>query len=38
MMMMMMMLVVMAMMVGRDLLLERHELNAVVRRVVVCSR
>jgi hypothetical protein len=35
---MMMMLVMMAMMVGRVLLLERHELNAVVQRVVACSR
>jgi hypothetical protein len=31
-------LVMMAMMVGRVLLLERHELNAVVQRVVTCSR
>jgi hypothetical protein len=27
-----------AMMVGRVLLLERHELNAVVQRMVACSR
>jgi hypothetical protein len=35
---MMMTLVMMAMMVGRVLLLERHELYAVVQRVVACSR
>jgi hypothetical protein len=35
---MMMMMMVRVMMVGRVLLLERHELNAVVQRVVACSR
>jgi hypothetical protein len=34
----MMMMLMMVMMGGRVLLLERHELNAVVQRVVACSR
>jgi hypothetical protein len=32
------MMMMLAMMVGRVLLLERHELNAVVQRMVACSR
>jgi hypothetical protein len=31
-------MMMMMMMIGRVLLLERHELNVVVQRVVACSR